>query len=58
MFDLGLQFDGVAVHWYDVGADTFETYVTSFHDAFNMDIWVTEYACQVRPTNSSSSRTF
>lgn len=42
----GCTFDGVAVHWYDVGADTFKTYVTSFHDAFNMDIWVTEYACQ------------
>lgn len=43
-----LQFDGLATHWYGTDASEFQTYMENFHNTFNMDIWVTEYACEVR----------
>lgn len=46
--DLLSQFDGVAVHYYDVTAAGLIAYVKDFHTTFGYDIWVTEYACQVR----------
>ena len=42
-----LQFDGVAVHWYDVRSQDFIAYITDWHDTFGRPIWVTEFACQV-----------
>ncbi|TFY79635.1 hypothetical protein EWM64_g4374 [Hericium alpestre] len=42
----GCNPDRIAVHWYDVSADFFKSYVTDFHNTFNKDIWVTEFACQ------------
>jgi hypothetical protein len=42
----GCTFNGVAVHYYDVEAKGFKDYVTDFHDVFNNQIWVTEFACQ------------
>jgi hypothetical protein len=39
-------FDAVSLHWYDVGVQKFIDYVTDFHNTFNSNIWVTEYACQ------------
>jgi len=38
--------DFIALHWYDVGAQNFIDYVTDFHNTFNLNIWVTEFACQ------------
>lgn len=39
-------FDGLASHWYDVGADKFISYMEDFHSTFGMQLWITEYACQ------------
>lgn len=38
--------DFVPIHWYDVSASNFQTYVENFHAQTGLDIWVTEYACQ------------
>ncbi|KAH8828343.1 glycosyl hydrolase catalytic core-domain-containing protein [Flagelloscypha sp. PMI_526] len=38
--------DFIALHYYDVNATDFIDYMTSFHDAFQRPIWVTEWACQ------------
>lgn len=43
-----LQIDVIALHWYDVDAQAFITYVKNFYAAFKKPIWVTEFACQVR----------
>ncbi|KAL1760559.1 glycosyl hydrolase catalytic core-domain-containing protein [Schizophyllum commune] len=41
------EVDFIALHWYDVDADNFKTYMEDFHDAFpGKSIWVTEWACQ------------
>ncbi|KAL1722008.1 glycosyl hydrolase catalytic core-domain-containing protein [Schizophyllum commune] len=41
------EVDFIALHWYDVDADNFKTYMEEFHDAFpGKSIWVTEWACQ------------
>lgn len=40
------SFDFLATHWYDVSFANFQTYLESWHTAYPMDIWVTEYACQ------------
>ncbi|KAJ3729037.1 glycosyl hydrolase catalytic core-domain-containing protein [Lentinula guzmanii] len=42
----GCNPDFVAVHWYDISADAFMTYVEEWHTAFNLPIWVTEFAYQ------------
>jgi hypothetical protein len=42
----GCQFDGVAVHWYDVGSQSFIDYINLWYTTYNKDIWVTEFACQ------------
>lgn len=34
--------------WYDINATQFQLYLEDFHDTFNLPIWVTEWACQVR----------
>jgi hypothetical protein len=36
----------IPLHWYDTDPNNFIQYVESFHDAFGIDIWITEYACQ------------
>ena len=38
----------MCVHWYDVSADAFKSYVTQWHDTYNKDIFITEFAPQVR----------
>ncbi|GAW01894.1 glycoside hydrolase family 128 protein [Lentinula edodes] len=42
----GCNPDFVAVHWYDISADGFMAYVEQWHTAFNLPIWVTEFAYQ------------
>ncbi|THH17619.1 hypothetical protein EW146_g3219 [Bondarzewia mesenterica] len=42
----GCEFDYTCVHWYDVKAADFITYVELWHTTFNKPIMVTEYACQ------------
>lgn len=44
---LPAQFDGLALHWYGTSAKEFTDYLVSFHNDFGLDIWVTEFACQV-----------
>lgn len=39
--------DFIALHWYDVNATAFIEYLEDFHDTFGLDLWVTEWACQV-----------
>ncbi|KIR54298.1 hypothetical protein I315_03357 [Cryptococcus gattii Ru294] len=38
--------DFVPIHWYDVDIENFKSYVENFHTQTNLDIWITEYACQ------------
>ena len=38
----------MCVHWYDVKAADFETYVEKWHSIYNKDIFITEFAPQVR----------
>jgi len=38
--------DFIAVHFYDRGVQKFIDYVTDWHNTFNTNIWVTEFACQ------------
>jgi hypothetical protein len=40
------QFDYVAVHWYDVTFEAFQTYLELWHNTFNLPIMVTEFADQ------------
>jgi hypothetical protein len=42
----GCTIDFFPIHWYDVGIEKFKAYVTDWHNTFNANIWVTEYACQ------------
>ncbi|GJE84661.1 glycoside hydrolase family 128 protein [Phanerochaete sordida] len=42
----GCTFDCIAIHWYDVKADDFKAYATKWHDTYNMDIFITEFAPQ------------
>lgn len=37
----------MALHWYDISASAFMTYVELWHTTFNLPIWITEYAYQV-----------
>ncbi|KLO11631.1 hypothetical protein SCHPADRAFT_464382 [Schizopora paradoxa] len=45
--DGGCTPDFVALHWYDINATQFQLYLEDFHNAFDLPIWVTEWACQV-----------
>ena len=45
--DDALQFDYVCTHWYDIHAADFKTWVTKWHDLYNKDIFITEFAPQV-----------
>ncbi|KAJ7502320.1 glycosyl hydrolase catalytic core-domain-containing protein [Mycena galericulata] len=38
--------DFLALHWYNTNATAFKEFVTEFHDEFDLNIWVTEWACQ------------
>jgi len=42
------QVDAIALHWYGTDPQAFISYVQDFHNTFNKNIWVTEFACQVR----------
>jgi hypothetical protein len=43
----GCHIHVIALHWYDVNAESFIKYVKSFHAAFpNKPLWITEFACQ------------
>ena len=42
------QVDYMCVHWYDVKASDFQTYVEKWHSIYNKDIFITEFAPQVR----------
>ncbi|KAI0058321.1 glycoside hydrolase [Artomyces pyxidatus] len=44
--DGGCTVDFIALHWYDVDADAFKAYLQDFHQTFNLNLWVTEWACQ------------
>ena len=44
---LRLQVHFIPLHWYDISLDAFKEYVESWHNTFNLPIWVTEWACQV-----------
>lgn len=39
-------FSFIPIHWYDVDIENFKSYVENFHTQTNLDIWITEYACQ------------
>jgi len=39
------QFDIMALHYYSTQSADMIAYITKLHQTFNMDIWVTEYAC-------------
>ncbi|KAF9076373.1 glycosyl hydrolase catalytic core-domain-containing protein [Rhodocollybia butyracea] len=42
----GCNPDFMAVHWYDISVASFESYITLWHNTFNLPIWVTEFAYQ------------
>ncbi|KAH6888377.1 glycosyl hydrolase catalytic core-domain-containing protein [Coprinopsis sp. MPI-PUGE-AT-0042] len=42
----GCNVDIVATHWYGTSSDAFIQHVESFHNTFNREVWVTEFACQ------------
>jgi hypothetical protein len=44
--DGGCNPDFMAIHWYDISVESFESYVTEWYTAFNLPIWVTEFAYQ------------
>lgn len=39
--------DFIAMHWYGINSTQFVEYLQDFHNTFQRDIWVTEWACQV-----------
>ncbi|KAJ3564692.1 hypothetical protein NP233_g8135 [Leucocoprinus birnbaumii] len=41
----GCDVDALGLHWYGTEYEDFISYVTKFHNTFNKDIWVTEFAC-------------
>lgn len=43
---IGCQWDGMAAHIYTTDAQDMINYLTTLHTTFNMDIMVTEFACQ------------
>lgn len=43
------QVDIVPIHYYGTSVQEFKNYVTKFHQTFGLPIWVTEFACHVRP---------
>lgn len=42
----GCTVDFIAIHWYDTTFQKFQTYVELWHNTFNKNIWVTEFAPQ------------
>ncbi|EMD41160.1 hypothetical protein CERSUDRAFT_131750 [Gelatoporia subvermispora B] len=42
----GCTVDVIALHWYDINSTAFMEYLEAFHETFQRDIWVTEWACQ------------
>jgi len=38
--------DFMCLHWYGTTVDDFTTYVTLWHTTYNMNVWITEFACQ------------
>lgn len=42
------QIDVCALHWYGLEASDMITYVTDWHNTFGCDIFLTEYAVEVR----------
>ncbi|KAI0698125.1 glycosyl hydrolase catalytic core-domain-containing protein [Cytidiella melzeri] len=42
----GCTVDFIALHYYDVNATEFQSYITNYHNLFGKPIWVTEWACQ------------
>jgi len=42
----GCTVDFIALHWYDVNATDFQTYVETFYSTFQRPLWITEWACQ------------
>ncbi|KAJ9106746.1 hypothetical protein QFC19_003058 [Naganishia cerealis] len=40
------KYDCIPIHWYATSTENFKEYLQSFKDAFNVPLWVTEYACQ------------
>ncbi|PWO00104.1 hypothetical protein FA09DRAFT_336934 [Tilletiopsis washingtonensis] len=40
------KLDAISLHWYDVKLSDFKKYIQDWVDAFDKDVWVTEYACQ------------
>ena len=40
------QCDVLSAHYYGTESSGFITYVTELHNTFNMNVWVTETACQ------------
>ncbi|OCH93544.1 hypothetical protein OBBRIDRAFT_724588 [Obba rivulosa] len=44
--DGGCTVDIIALHWYDINSTTFMEYLEDFHNTFQKNLWVTEWACQ------------
>ena len=44
--------DFICVHWYDVKAADFKTYVEKWHSIYEKDIFITEFAPQVSAASS------
>ncbi|PSR73624.1 hypothetical protein PHLCEN_2v10543 [Hermanssonia centrifuga] len=42
----GCTVDFICVHWYDVQASDFQTYVEKWHTTYNKDVFITEFAPQ------------
>ncbi|OSC99168.1 glycoside hydrolase family 128 protein [Trametes coccinea BRFM310] len=42
----GCNVDMQCLHWYDIGFDTLQTYLTKYHDEFKLPIMLTEFAEQ------------
>ncbi|KIK08407.1 glycoside hydrolase family 128 protein [Laccaria amethystina LaAM-08-1] len=42
----GCTFDIIAVHYYGTSPQDFINYITDIHNTFNLDVFVTEFACQ------------
>ncbi|KAK7015637.1 hypothetical protein R3P38DRAFT_2543365 [Favolaschia claudopus] len=38
--------DFLVLHWYGTNATAFKEFLVDYHSRFNMNIWVTEWACQ------------
>ncbi|KAK2466345.1 hypothetical protein APHAL10511_001987 [Amanita phalloides] len=41
----GCRVHAIALHWYGIDAQEMIDYITDFHNTFQKDIWVTEFAC-------------